>query len=248
MRFADFDRRRQLAVQHRQALGGQLGHQLGRQRGARLKLVDDDAFQLQAGVMVATDFLQIVQQGIQRPAGKIITVKRNQHPLTGNQRRAGKKVQRRRGVHPNFVKFLGQFVQRVAQLVHLVTRFQLGAQLAQLWVRAHQRQAGKRRGVHMRQRGLAVQAEIQDLVKKIEYRRAQLVGVGAVYIVGQITLRIEIHDQGAPALLGGHCGQVGGDGGFAHPAFLVEHHTFDCRHANAFRSESQGRRQTACIC
>ena len=65
VRFADADRTRQLVLEYRQAFFRELLDHAARQAGARLELVDDDAFDGQVGVVVGLDLLDVVNQGVE---------------------------------------------------------------------------------------------------------------------------------------------------------------------------------------
>jgi hypothetical protein len=104
VRFLDLHRRRQVGLQHRQAFVDQLLHHLLRQIGARLELVDHDAFHPQVAVVVGLDLLHVLQQRIQRLARELVAVEGDQAGIGGDQRRAGEEVQRRRGVDEHAVE------------------------------------------------------------------------------------------------------------------------------------------------
>jgi hypothetical protein len=105
----------------------QLVDDLLRQRGAGLELVDDDAFDFEPGVVVGADFVDVVEQAVERAAGELVAVEGDQAGVGGDQRRAGVEVQRRRRVDPDFVVAFER-IERLAQLVDLVARFELGLQ------------------------------------------------------------------------------------------------------------------------
>ena len=80
------------------------------------------------------------------------------------------------------------------------------------------------------------QAEAQGLVEPVQQR---VFGLGVrqgitEQVVAQVALRVKVDDQDALAVPGGDGGEVGGQGGLADPAFLVEYHTPDGRHRCPF--------------
>ena len=78
VRFLDFHRGRQIRLQHQQAFVDQFLHNLLRQVGAGLVLVDYDALHLQAVVVIGADFFGVGEQRIERIARKLVAIEGNQ--------------------------------------------------------------------------------------------------------------------------------------------------------------------------
>src|SRR5207247_8581426 len=98
----------------------------------------DDALHQQLRVVVEADFLHVVHQGVQRLAGKVVAVKRDQAAACAYQGRTREEVQRGRRVDVDAVVVLGQLLQGLAQLVNLLARLQLGLQFIEPQARRHQ--------------------------------------------------------------------------------------------------------------
>jgi malic enzyme len=171
--------------------------------------------------VVGADFIDVVEQAVERAAGELVAVEGDQAGVGGDQRRAGVEVQRRRRVDPDFVVAFER-IQRLAQLVDLVARFELGLQFFQCRAGG---QDGKvlegRRGdeVFGRQRA---QLEAQHLLEEFIGREFQVLRRLAQQVLGRIGLRVEVDDQGAGAARGRDGRQVAGDGALADAAFLIE--------------------------
>jgi len=67
--------------------GNQLIEHLLRQARPRLELVDHDAFDFQAFVVVFLQFFDFRQQAIQRLARETVAIEGDQHTISSNQRR-----------------------------------------------------------------------------------------------------------------------------------------------------------------
>ena len=130
VRFLDLHRRGQVAGEHRQLFRPQLVDKRLRQGGARLELVDDDALDHQVGIVVGADLGHVLHQRVQRLAGEFVAVEGNQAGVGGDQRRAGIEMQRRRRVDPDLIEAFER-IERLAQLVDLVARFEFGLELFQ---------------------------------------------------------------------------------------------------------------------
>lgn len=92
-----------------------------RRLGARLELVDGDAFDEQLRIMIGANLADVVEQAVERVAGEGIAVEGNQAGVCGDQGRAGMEVQRRRRVDPDFVEVLER-IEGLAQLVEILWR------------------------------------------------------------------------------------------------------------------------------
>jgi hypothetical protein len=222
VRFLDLDAGVQVGLEHRQALVDQLLHRALRQAGPWLELVDDDALDQQIRVVVGLDFLDAVEQAVQRAAREVVAVERDQAALRRDQRRPGVEVQRRRRVDPHRVVVAGQFDQRIAQLVDLVTALQLAVQFIERGARRHQVQVLPRRlddevgGVR------CADAELQRRIEELGGARGRCVDSIADQVAARVGLPIEVDHQRALAPMGCDRRQIAGDGGLAHPALLVE--------------------------
>ena len=230
VRLAHLDRGLQVGLQHRQALVDQLLHQLLRQPGARLKLIDHDALDLQTGVVVGADLLHVGQQRIERLAREVVAIERDQAAAGPHERGPGVKVERRRGVEINLLVLVAQLRQRLAQLVDFVARLQLDLQLVQRRAGGEHIQTGKGSALHEVRRRQWVEGVAERLREKTRYADRASAALGSALrtsgteqVAAGIALHIEVDQQGAPTLYRADRGQVAGDGGLAHPAFLIEY-------------------------
>jgi hypothetical protein len=147
----------------------------------------------------------------------------NQAGVGGDQRRAREEMQRRRCVDPDLVEAF-QGVERLAQLVDLVARFELGLELLEGGIGRQQKEILERRGVEEFLRCLRPQLEIQHLVE--EFGGGVFGWLCPEQVAGGVRLWIEVHHQGAESPAGGDGGKVAGDGALADTALLVEHDAF----------------------
>ena len=76
--------------------------------------------------------------------------------------------------------------------------------------------------VHIADRVLLREAVAKGVVEEVGNRRTDVLGVVAQQIAAGIALRVQVNQQGLPALVRGNGGQVHGDGRFADPALLVK--------------------------
>ena len=188
-----------------------------------MKLVDDDAFHHQPRVVVSLDLGHVLQQRVQRPAGKIVAVKRDQAALRGDQGATGVKVQGRWRVDVDLVVIVSQLRQGITQFVDLVARLQLAVQFIKQRARRHQVQplpAGVDDVVTSR---FVTHRELQALLKKLGHIGLVFCRVTAQQVACGVALGVQIDHQRALALPGADGGQVAGDGGLAHATFLVEY-------------------------
>ena len=144
MGFAHLDRAVQKSVDNRKTLLFQVRHQFPRQSRLTVELVDDDAFDLEVGIVVLLQFLDVQHKFIQALAGEGIAVKGYQHPVSGYQRRLRVKIEIGRGVDINPIIFAVQFCQGIAQLVNLVARLQLLLNFSEVRAGRQQKQVFER--------------------------------------------------------------------------------------------------------
>ena len=222
MRLAHLHRAVQVHRQHRHALGDQLVEHLLRQAGARLELVDHDAFHLQLLVVVLAQFVDLLQEAVQRLAREAVAVEGDQHAIGSDQRRHGVEVQRRRGVQVDAVVVSRQLAEQFAQLVDLVLLLQLGLQFGQLGRGGDQVQVVEGRLVDV-DAALLGQPGGQHLLEEIGDADRQLVAAQPGQVMAGVALGIQVDQQGAVALGGAHGGEVAGDARLADAALLVEH-------------------------
>ena len=140
-------------------------HDFQRQVGARLKLVDHDAFDTQRGVVVGADFGDVIEQRIQRAAREVVAIERDQAAIGSDQRGTRVKVQRGRRVDPDFVVAFER-VQRLFQLVNFVARLELALQFFKPAVRRQHGKIFETRGSDEILGGLGPQFEAQHLLEK----------------------------------------------------------------------------------
>ena len=210
-------------MQHRQAFVDQFLHHALGQVCPGLELVDDDAFDLEFGVVVGLDFLHVFQQGVQGTARKIVAIKRDQTALRSNQRAAGVEVQRRGRIDVNLVVVFCQQLQRIAQFVDLVARLQLAVQLVEQRAGRHHVQAFPLRVDNELLCTLVPNREFQALLKELGHIRQTFGHFGTQQVTRGIALGVQVDDQSAQSLPGTDGSQVAGNGGLAYATFLVEH-------------------------